>query len=71
MTYQEIDALFPFMIFFYGALLTLVLNQPQLMAIAEQKLPMLWVRQLQKHRYLALICLIIGSLWSLQSLWLN
>ena len=71
MTYQELDALFPFVVLTYGALLTFVLNSPKLMSLAEEKFPTQLVRQMNAHRILAIICLFVGGLWSLQSLWLN
>lgn len=71
MTYQEIDALFPFIVFAYGALLTFVLNNSHLMNIAQEKFPSQLVRQMNGHRILAIVCLFVGSFWSLQSLWLN
>lgn len=71
MTYQELDALFPFVVLTYGALLTFVLNNDKLMSLAEQKFPSQLVRQMNGHRILAIVCLFVGSLWSLQSLWLN
>lgn len=71
MTYAQIDAIFPFFVFTYGALLTLVLNNQKLMAIAQEKFPPELLKQMNGHRYLALVSLAVGSLWSLQSLWLK
>lgn len=69
MTYQELDFIFPFFVLAYGALLTFVLNSEKLMKIADQKFPQQLLNQMHGHRVLALICLVVGSLWSLQNLW--
>ncbi len=71
MTYQELDAIFPFCVLAYGAMLTFVLNSPRLMTLAEQKLSPELLRQMNGHRILAIVCLAVGSVWSLQSLWLK
>ena len=49
--------------------MTFVLNSPQLMQIAEKKFTPDLVKQMNLHRYLAIVCLVIGSLWSLQNIW--
>jgi hypothetical protein len=51
--------------------MTFVLNMPPLMRLAEEKFPPELHQQMNMHRPLALICLIMGSLWSLQNLWLS
>ena len=71
MTYQELDFIFPFIVFGYGALMTFVLNSPFLLKIAEEKFTYELNQQMKAHRGLALICLLVGSIWSLQNLWLN
>lgn len=69
MTPSQLDVIFPFVVFFYGALMTFVLNQPRLMAIAEERMPRSILDQMKGHRALALICLLVGFPWSLQNLW--
>ena len=69
MTPHQLDMIFPFVVFFYGALMTFVLNQPRLMVLAEQKMPRPILDQMKGHRALALICLAVGFPWSLQNLW--
>ena len=69
MTYQELDFIFPFFVLAYGALLTFVLNVPALMKLAEERFPLPLLKQLNMHRGLALVCLVIGSIWSLQNIW--
>lgn len=71
MTIEKLDFIFPFFVLLYGLLLTLVLNWPQLMERAEARCPKELLAQLQAHRGLALICLVVGAIWSLQSLWLG
>ncbi len=68
MTISEIDLLFPFFVFAYGALVTFVLHIPALIQLAEERLPPAMLTQIQAHRHLAFICLFVGSLWSLQNL---
>jgi hypothetical protein len=69
MTYKELDFIFPFFVLGYGALMTFVLNMPPLMRIAERKFPHELLTQMNMHRTLAIICLVLGSLWSLQNIW--
>jgi hypothetical protein len=69
MTYKELDFIFPFVVLAYGVLMTFVLNSPQLMRIAEERFPTSLVQQMNMHRILGIICLVTGSLWSLQNIW--
>jgi hypothetical protein len=69
MTYKEIDFIFPFFVFFYGVMMTLVLNSPFLLQMAEKYGPHPAFERFKSHRLLGVICLIVGSLWSLQNLW--
>lgn len=69
MTYKELDFIFPFIVLFYGALMTFVLNSPALMKIADQRFTPELRQQMRMHRGLALVSLVVGALWSLQNLW--
>ena len=69
MDWRTLDLFFPWFIFGYGAVMTIVLNIPQLVDLAERRLPPYFCRQLMAHRGLGLICLIMGSLWTLQNIW--
>ncbi len=69
MDIQTLDFIFPFFVLTYGALITVVLNIPQLEKMASEKLTSAVYDQLQAHRILALVCLFVGALWSLQNLW--
>ncbi len=70
MTYLELDAVFPYVVFAYGALVSFALASEPLMRIARARLPGALVGQLTGHRTLALLCLWVGALWILQNLWL-
>lgn len=69
MTYKEIDFIFPFFVFAYGLTMTLVLSSPPLMALAEKYGPHPTLERFKSHRFLGVLCLILGSVWSLQNLW--
>ena len=71
MTYKELDFLFPFLVLFYGALMTFVLNSPRLMQIAEKRFPQELLQQVNMHRTLGIFSLVLGGLWSLQNLWIG
>lgn len=71
MDIQTLDFLFPFFVLAYGFLVTCVLSWPQLVQLAEQRLPDQLLKQLMAHRVLALVCLVVGAFWSLQNLWLR
>lgn len=69
MTVKELDFIFPFVVFGYGAIVTFVLGHSKLVALAEKKLSSeMWTR-FQSKRTLAFVCLVVGGLWSLQNLW--
>jgi len=69
MSYQELDRIFPFVVFGYGLIMSLVLNFEPFMRLAEERLPHHLCQSFRSHRFLGLICLVVGSLWSLQNLW--
>ena len=69
MTHQELDFIFPFFVLGYGVLMTYVLHNKYLMEIAEKRFPQPLVQQMNGHRTLGLICLVVGSLWTLQNVW--
>lgn len=69
MTYKEIDFIFPFVVFFYGLVMTLVLNSPLLVQIGEKYGTHPAFVRFKSHKLLGTVCLILGSLWSLQNLW--
>ena len=66
-----IDQIFPYFVFIYGSMVTIVLNIPKLLELSEQKLPPSIQKQMNGHRVLALACMCIGFVWSLQNLWFS
>lgn len=67
---DKLDLIFPFIVFAYGALMTLVLHHPFFVQLAEQRLPGAVITQMRGHRLLGLVCLAVGAVWSTQNLWL-
>lgn len=67
---EKLDFMFPFLIFGYGALMTVVLHTPLFSELAERRLPYAMAQQLRAHRGLGLFCLVAGGFWSMQNLWL-
>lgn len=66
---DQLDLIFPFICFAYGAVMTVALNIPVLVRLADERLPRHLVAQWRAHRALAMVCLWVGALWSLQNLW--
>lgn len=64
-----LDWIFPFFVLGYGALVTLMLSFEPLVKRGSQVVPEAMWSQLMNHRILALICLVVGGLWSLQNIW--
>lgn len=71
MSVATLDFIFPFVVFGYGAIMTFVLHFRPLVELAESRLPLEIHKQFNAHRGLALVCLAVGSVWSLQNLWLG
>ncbi|MCM2353888.1 MAG: hypothetical protein NDI63_09770 [Pseudobdellovibrio sp.] len=67
---SQIDFYFPFFVFFYGLVLTFVLEIPFFLKLAQEKMPE-YHAQFERHRQLAVISLYVGGLWSLQNLWFS
>src|SRR5687767_9132754 len=68
-TYQELDFIFPFIVLGYGAVMTITMNFEPLVRIAEQRFPPQLLHQMNAHRGLGVICLVVGAVWTLQNLW--
>jgi hypothetical protein len=65
---QELDYFFPFLVFFYGFLILVVLEG--LPAVVRQELRShAWFELIQKRKNLAWACFFVGGLWSLQNIW--
>ncbi len=69
MNIEQLDHFFPYIVFIYGVVMTLVYHSKFLMSIAENKFPPGFYKQFQSHKLLGLICLMVGGVWSLQNLW--
>jgi hypothetical protein len=70
-TYQVIDFYFPFVVFVYGVVITFILNSTFFTELAEKRLPPQMWQQMQVHRILAIVSLVVGGLWSLQNLYIS
>lgn len=71
MTVRDLDAIFPWIVLLYGFVITFVLNQESLVTLAERRLDQTLLRNLQAHRGIAFVCLVVGGLWTLQNLWIG
>jgi hypothetical protein len=71
MSLNELDQMFPLVIFLYGALLLGVLSIPRVWSLAQEHLPADYLLRLKAKRGLAYFCVVLGALWSLQNIWLN
>ena len=70
MTVKELDYFFPFFVFAYGVVITM-LFQTGLISLGKGRIPEVLLQQLQSNRILGLVCLVVGGLWSLQNLLMN
>jgi hypothetical protein len=68
MSIHELDFYFPFFVFLYGLMVSIPLNIPSLMDKAEEVFPKQLIDQFNAHRKLAMLCLYVGGLWSLQNI---
>lgn len=67
---DSLDLFFPHFLLAYGAIMSLILNVPFFVALADQQLPPTITLQIRSHRMLAFVALVVGAFWSLQNLWL-
>lgn len=65
---DKLDLIFPFVVLGYGVLVTLVMSSTSLIERAERVFPDSVVHQLKANRQLAVICVVVGFFWSLQTL---
>lgn len=68
MTPQKLDLIFPFVVFFYGLLMLLVLENPYFVKIGQERLGSQF-QQLTRHKGLAWVCFFVGGLWAMQNVW--
>ena len=71
MNLQQLDFYFPFIVMVYGLIMTLVLSSQTLMKIAETRLPAYFQQRFRAQQGLGMICLVVGTIWSLQNIWLT
>jgi hypothetical protein len=67
---EALDRIFPFLLTGYGVVMTFILHSRFFMELAETRMPEAITQQIKAHRLLGLFCLVGGSFWSLQNLWL-
>lgn len=63
---QELDLYFPYIVMVYGAIMTWVTHSEKLRKVADQSMSPELVHWFYGHRILGTICLLVGSLWSIQ-----
>ena len=68
-SFKQIDYIFPFVIFAYGFIVTVIVNTPLFVELADKRLPQYFKKQIMGHRMIAMVCLVLGSFWTLQHLW--
>lgn len=67
---KQLDFYFPFFVFFYGLVVTFVLEIPFFVQLAKKERP-IYLEQLQNHRQIAYFSVFVGGLWSLQNIWFS
>lgn len=67
---SKMDFYFPFVVFFYGLVVSFVLEIPTLVAIARKEMPSQYAN-LISHQKIAWVSLFVGGFWSLQNLWFS
>lgn len=68
MTPEKLDFIFPFAVFFYGLLMVVVLENPVLARLGQERMGAAYAN-LTKHKSLAWVCFFVGGLWAVQNLW--
>jgi len=68
MTPQKLDFIFPFVVFFYGLFMVLVLENPHLARIGQERMGDMF-QQLSRHKNLAWVCFFVGGIWATQNIW--
>nr|WP_295902093.1 hypothetical protein [uncultured Bdellovibrio sp.] len=68
MTPEKLDFIFPFVVFFYGLLMVLVLENPVLVRIGQERMGEAF-HNLSRHKTLGWVCFFVGGLWSAQNVW--
>ena len=71
MDIKQLDFYFPFVVLVYGLTMTIVLSSPKLKTVARENLSRDQFQQFFLKKPVALVCLGVGALWSLQNIWLS
>lgn len=67
MVLKQLDYIFPFVVFFYGVVMVVVLENPYLSRIGIERLKGQYTI-LTQHKGIAWFSFFVGGLWSLQNL---
>jgi hypothetical protein len=67
---MKLDFYFPFCVFFYGLVMTFVLEIPFLIKLSQNEMPR-FHQQFEKHRAISTLAIFVGGLWSIQNLWFS
>jgi hypothetical protein len=67
MSLETLDFYFPFLVFAYGAMMTMTF-QLGLDRLAGHRIPDMLLERFRTHRLMGYICFFVGGLWSLQHL---
>jgi len=68
MTPEKLDFIFPFVVFFYGLLMVLVLENPVLVRLGQERMGQAF-QSLSRHKTLGWVCFFVGGLWAAQNVW--
>ncbi len=67
---NDLDLYFPYIVLFYGAVMTLVTNLPGLREKASEQMNPEMLHWFYSHQALGTICVFVGGLWSIQRLFI-
>lgn len=71
MSLEQLDFIFPFVLLFYGVVVSVCANLPVFERIASQSGLEEQYQALKAKQLFGLVCLGLGGVWSLQNLWLQ
>jgi hypothetical protein len=67
----QLDSIFPYIVFIYGAMILLVLNSSALRKLGERVVPHEAWERFASHGILAWISFFVGGFWVLENLWFS
>ncbi|MCC6277325.1 MAG: hypothetical protein IT289_05360 [Oligoflexia bacterium] len=68
---ESLDQAVPILSFVYGLIMIVIGQSPRLLGLARTQFSDAWAENFKQKQPLALICLIVGGLWTIQNFWLN